>query len=118
MKYNLGMTGNQKSRLSDTTKGTHRQSVSAVVSYWSLIMTYFGYYNESGYWISQPHNGQPLEIYRAGNSPYDSAQVLPLDDPHRLTLEQIRQYCDQTGQDMAEEEGVNWGGAEYEEIDD
>ncbi len=81
-------------------------------------MCYFGYYNELGYWISQPHNGHPLEIYRAGNHPYDSGvgQSLPVGHGQALPLETIRQHCESTGQDMAEENGVEWGGAEYEEI--
>ncbi len=83
-------------------------------------MNYFGYYNELGYWISQPYNGHPLEIYRAGNNPLDSGpgQTLPVDNKHRLSLETIRQYCEQTGADMAMENGVRWGGAEYEELPD
>ena len=81
-------------------------------------MTYFGYYNETGYWISQPHNGHPLEIYRAGNSPYDSAQTLPVGHNEALPLGTIKQYCNQTGQDMADENDVKWGGAEYEELPD
>ncbi len=83
-------------------------------------MTYFGYYNELGYWISQPHNGHPLEIYRAGNNPLDSGpgQTLPVGDRQALALETIRQYCEQTGTDMANENDAVWGGAEYEDLPD
>lgn len=79
-------------------------------------MTYYGYYNETGYWISQPHNGHPLEIYQAGNHQLDSTQTLPVGDPMALPLEIIREFCEQTGAGMAKENGVQWGGAEYEEI--
>lgn len=81
-------------------------------------MTYFGYYNETGYWISQPHNGHPLEVYRAGNNPHDSGigQTLPVGHKDAIPLERIRQHCVDTGKDMAAENHAKWGGAEYEEL--
>ena len=81
-------------------------------------MTYFGYYNEIGYWISQSHNGHPLEIYRAGNHQLESTQVLPINDSMALPLKIIREFCIQTGAEMAKENGVRWGGVEYEEYNE
>ena len=83
-----------------------------------MKLHYIGYYNELGYWISQSHNSQLLEIYRAGNNPQDSGpgQSLSVGDDQALPLEIIRQYCEQTGKYMAEENGAEWCGVEYEEI--
>ena len=81
-------------------------------------MTYIGYYNELGYWIGESNKGQLQEIFAAGNNPQDSGPgvSLPVGDKQALPLEVIRQHCKRTGKYMAEENGVEWGGIEYEEI--
>lgn len=80
-------------------------------------MIYLGFYNENGYIICVEQNGNMRQVYRAGNNPLDSApsQSLPVDNRNALSLKTIQQYCEQTGRDMAEEDGGEWGGVEYDE---
>ena len=56
-----------------------------------------GTYNEYGYTICR--NG--IEIYRAGNSPYDSADVVGLEDAYPLCV--LCGFCKQTMGDLARE---------------
>lgn len=75
-------------------------------------MEYRGFYNKSGYRILD-ENGE--ETYSAGNSPYESQTVLqPENGP--LPLKTIKQYCNITGRDIAEENHGKWIGCKrYED---
>lgn len=60
-----------------------------------------GKYNERGYQI---YDEQGIELYSAGNSPFDSQQdVTGL--ACALSLDTIRQYCITTAAEIAEENG-------------
>lgn len=72
-----------------------------------------GYYNEYGYRIEDNLDGE--ELYIAGNNPFESSSVVELENG--LPLDKIKEYCERTGQDMAEELKAEWLGAEYEEIE-
>ncbi len=71
-------------------------------------MKLHGYYDEYEYTI---YNEEGEEIYRAGNSPYESQTVVPLD--YAVSLFDMKNYCITTGEDMAKDEGGEWVGCEY-----
>ncbi len=75
----------------------------------------FGYYNERGYVIEtvSPVSGV---LYRAGNHALDSQQD-GTGTQHQLPIETIKEYCQQTGEEMAEEQGVRFAGLEHCEGD-
>jgi hypothetical protein len=72
----------------------------------------YGVYNEYKYEIWQ---GQSL-VYEAGNCKHDSSASyqLPIDDPHRVPLETMKQYCEQTGKEIATERKAKFFGVQYE----
>jgi len=77
---------------------------------------YFGEYNQNGYSIyisDSPYDGV---IYQAGNCKYDSAQYLPVGAEGTIDITTIEDYCNQTGQEIAEENGGIWDGAK--QVDD
>ena len=67
-----------------------------------------GEYSWRGYTIYDPDGGR--DVYSAGNSPLDSQQYV--DRRHGVPLDTLRQYCDQTGREIAEEQGAVWCGCE------
>jgi hypothetical protein len=70
-----------------------------------------GEYHEHGYTITlmADDRADDEELYSAGNSPDDSqAYSAP---EHGLPLKTIRQYCEQTGKELAVELHIRWGGA-------
>lgn len=75
-----------------------------------------GYYNESGY---QVETDNPMDAYRyqAGNHALDSHQD-GTGTEHQLSLETIRQYCEQTAQEIATEKDAEFIGVEYLESED
>ena len=75
---------------------------------------YIGYYHELGYNIWSMREGTLFEeLYTAGNSMADSILVVEIKDG--LDLYTIQKYCDQTGHEMADEEGVPWLGCTRED---
>lgn len=75
-----------------------------------------GYYNESGYQI-ESDNPMDAILYKAGNHALDSYQD-GTGTKHQLSLETIRQYCEQTALDIAIEKNVEFVGIEYLESED
>ena len=70
-----------------------------------------GYYDEQGYSITDIDSN--TELYIAGNSPFDSHQEVGVDDA--LSLETIKEFCESTLQEMAEELSAKVLGVEYRE---
>jgi len=77
-------------------------------------MVLAGYYNEYGYYIFDIENN--YELYSAGNSPWDSQQNVGIDDA--LPLNMVKDFCQSTLQEMAEELDANNAGIEYEDIEE
>lgn len=71
-------------------------------------MKLHGYYDEYEYTI---YNEGGEEVYRAGNSPYESQTVVSLD--YAVSLLDMKNYCTITGTGMAEDMGDEWIGCEY-----
>jgi len=75
-----------------------------------------GYYHEHGYNLHvRDEQGSLEQVYEAGNSPHDSSVTVPVD--RGLDLETLKRYCEQTGEEMAEEMELPWGGCDLEEVD-
>lgn len=70
-----------------------------------------GYYNESGYQV-ETDNPMDAYCYQAGNHALDSHQD-GTGTEHQLPLETIRQYCEQTAQEIAEDKNAEYVGVEY-----
>ena len=68
-----------------------------------------GYYNERLYTIYS--DGE--EVYQAGNSKLDSQVYLDPEHPGSLSLETMRQFCEQTAEELAEERGEALGACSY-----
>ena len=70
-----------------------------------------GYYNESGY---QVETGNPCDclLYQAGNHALESTQD-GTGTEHQLPLDTIKEFCEQTTRDIAEEKQAEYGGIEY-----
>lgn len=75
------------------------------------IMSITGYYNEHGY---QVETDEPIDglCYRAGNHALDSQQD-GTGTEHQLSLDTIREYCEQTTREAAEEYDVEYSGVKY-----
>lgn len=74
-----------------------------------------GFYHEHGYNIHEVSDGKKLSdepVYQAGNSPYDSSMMVPVERGE--SLDTLKKWCEQTGKEMAAEQGVEWGGCERE----
>ena len=67
---------------------------------------YCGEYDETGYAIWE---GIVL-VYSAGNHKLDSVQSAPTGSPEAMDLHAIGQACEQTGKNIAEENGGQWDG--------
>ena len=65
-----------------------------------------GYYNKNGYTINDVETGE--ELYCAGNNPLESTGVIE----NGLPLETIKQYCEQTGKEIAVENNAEFIGIE------
>ena len=76
-------------------------------------MKLFGKYTKYGYkiWSDEKQD----TIYQAGNSRYDSSQYVKPDRPDAVSLESLAEYCEDTGKEMAEEQGAKWLGCEYDQ---
>lgn len=70
-----------------------------------------GYYNELQYYITL--NGE--EIYRAGNSPYESQTYVSAEDG--VGRRKMRSYCIITSRSLAKGHNAKYGGVEYEEVE-
>ena len=71
-------------------------------------MRLMGFYNEYGYNITDIDTG--LDLYHAGNSPFESTDVIP----SGLSLKKIKKMCNNTGKEMARENNCEWIGVEVE----
>ena len=69
----------------------------------------YGHYNQYGYKIFDEDDKL---VYQAGNNPYDSSpgQTLVCDG---LTAKELRQFCNQTGREIAKEQGEKWRNCIY-----
>lgn len=74
-------------------------------------MKIIGYYNEQGYQV-ETDNPMDMILYQAGNHTLDSYQD-GTDTIYQLPLETIRQYCEQTAKETAEENKAEFVGVEY-----
>lgn len=73
------------------------------------------YYNEEGYRIDLVDNSEHVEIYSAGNSKYDSYQIVSIDDA--LPLRTIKDFAEQTGRTIANKLSCRFVGSEYEQLE-
>lgn len=73
---------------------------------------YHGIYNELEYSIADQSGDT---VYQAGNSPWDSQAYLSKEEG--VGLETMKEYCEQTGKELAEEAGVEWEGCTYQPIE-
>ena len=69
-----------------------------------------GYYNADGYHIDELDGAT---IYTAGNNPKESSSII--DRAFGLPLETIREFCEKTGRQIAEEMGAKFVGIEEDE---
>ena len=78
------------------------------------IKIVFGEYDQYGYEIFFSNGKEVEQIYRAGNSPYDSTIIIPCEDEcsDALSTKILRQQCIKTGKEMAKEKNCKWGGVE------
>lgn len=79
-------------------------------------MKVIGYYDKNGYEICEiDDNGQTIkELYQAGNNRYDSQQNSS-DNP--LPLSTLKEYCEQTGKEIAKEHNLSFVGVQLREND-
>lgn len=75
-----------------------------------------GYYNEFGYQV-ETDNPCNVILYRARNHALDSQQDATGTE-YQLSLETIREFCEQTARGIAEEENAEFIGTEYLEQDE
>jgi len=79
-----------------------------------MVPCIVGFYSRKGYNIHLQEEGQLTEcLYEAGNSPFESTTIVPMD--RGLTLATMRKYCEQTGREIAEEQGLEWLGCSEED---
>ena len=84
------------------------------VAYWDLVRL-VGFYHEHGYNIWREECGRLVggePVYTAGNSPHESQGTVPV--ARGESLGTLRKWCIQTGKEMAEEQGLKWGGCSRE----
>lgn len=55
-------------------------------------------------------DGECVDEYTGGNSPWESQSYLRPDDPRALPLETMRRYAESTARETAEEVGAEYGG--------
>lgn len=74
-----------------------------------------GYYHEHGYniWETDEQGNLKEEIYTAGNNPAESTSMVNIEDG--VSLETLRDYCEKTGKEFAQERNLPWNGAHREE---
>jgi len=72
-----------------------------------------GYYDRLGYRVWRMDTSE--ELYTGGNCHYDSTTVFDPGSPGAYSLAQIRSGCIKTTREIAEEEGLEYGGVEREE---
>ena len=77
-------------------------------------MNYIGRYNEQEYCIYRVKATVGLEeVYRAGNSPFDSQAYVPIGEG--VGLDKMKKMCVGTGKEIAAEEGKGkFLGVEYD----
>lgn len=75
----------------------------------------YGTYHRYGYqvWLNDPDSEYPELIYQAGNSPQESGYVTT-DPDVMLPLKTIKAYCEQTCQEIAEEQDAEYTGMDYD----
>lgn len=79
-----------------------------------MVPCVVGFYSRKGYNCWRQEDGQLTEcLYEAGNSPYDSTTIVPMD--RGLTIQTMRDYCETTGKEIAEEQGLEWIGCSEED---
>jgi len=71
-----------------------------------------GYYNEFGYQVETENPTDAILVYRAGNHALDSQQD-GTETEHQLVLETIKEFCEQTTKEIAQEKNAEYGGVEY-----
>lgn len=78
-------------------------------------MKFVGYYNQYGYQVFEFETGtnDGNLVYNAGNSPYDSQENVPVSKG--LSLETLKNFCEQTTKEIATENKGTFIGIEYEQ---
>jgi len=78
---------------------------------------YIGYYSEYSYSICvlDKDGNVAEEVYSAGNHSLDSQQYLPIDHEYACSLEQMEEFCNDTGKEIAYERDGIFLGVEYDE---
>jgi hypothetical protein len=71
----------------------------------------YGEYSAESYTVYS--DGEP--IYTAGNSQHDSQSYLDAEDG--VGLDRMREFCQSTCEEMAEERGEGLGGVELADVD-
>lgn len=75
----------------------------------------YGLYNEYHYTV----NSGDKELYEAGNSPYDSqTYVTDLENYDVVPIETMKEYCEQTCKNIAEERNAKFVGVQYDELEE
>lgn len=82
------------------------------------VVTFFGVFTAYGYEIMRQCDtitGQMIEsVYHAGNCACDSSQTFPAGALGTLDIATIEQNCEQTGKEMATDDGATWTGAKHD----
>ena len=71
-----------------------------------------GEVSEYGYtlWKLDGKTGLTSLVYRAGNSKFESTATVQPGSKSALSIETLKAFCDQTGEDTAEEMGAEYVG--------
>jgi hypothetical protein len=80
-----------------------------------MAIKLIGYYHEHGYniWTMNAQGDLLEQVCEAGNCRCDSTAMVSIEQGESLAT--LRRYCEQTGQEMAKEMGLSWGGCERED---
>lgn len=70
----------------------------------------WGKYNEYGYTI---YDADGKELYRVGNSKFNSNDIVFPDHTDALNVETLGTYCEWTGREIASEINAKWLGCWY-----
>lgn len=78
--------------------------------------SYYGEYNSYGYAIYTENEHGTYTVYSAGNSTKDGAVYLvPCKDT--LSADKLREFCENTGKELALENGAVWQGVQFDDSD-
>jgi hypothetical protein len=67
-----------------------------------------------GYQIFVTQGFTIIDEYSAGNSPHDSIQVMPLSDPNRIRITELKRLARRTVRELAIEHGIPTRNIQFE----